>query len=89
MLNKSYNIGIVGQNYLSIIQGIIALKTGNSAVIIDDSNLSFANKRYLNIGLIERDILEKIGQKYEIPALIEISKFLRSKPTILYLGPLF
>ena len=86
MLNKSYNIGIVGQNYLSIIQGIIALKTGSSAVIIDDLNLSFANKWYLNIGLIEREILEKIGQKYEIPALIDISRFLRSKPTILYLN---
>lgn len=86
MLSKSYNIGIVGQNYLSIIQGIIALKTGSSAVIVDDINLSFANKWYLNVGLIEKEILKKIGQKYEIPALIEISKYLRSKPTILYLN---
>lgn len=86
MLNKSYSLGIVGQNYLSLIQGIIALKSGKSAVIIDDSNLSFANKWYLNIGLVEKEILGRIGHKYNIPALKEIESFLRSKPTILYLN---
>lgn len=86
MLRKSYNHGIIGLNYISLVYGIISLKGGDSSVLIDDNELAFANKWYLNIGHTERAVLLKLGKQYDISCLKNFDNYLSEKNTVLYLN---
>jgi hypothetical protein len=86
MLRKSYSHGIIGLNYISLVYGIISLKNGDSCVLIDDSELAFANKWYLNIGYTERAVLLKLGDQYDISCLKNLDNYLTEKNTVLYLN---
>jgi hypothetical protein len=86
MLNKNYSKGIVGLNYVSLTYGLIALEKGHSALIVDDQRLPFSNKWYLNIGYLERSILIRIGEKYNIDPLKNLDNYLGDKNTVLCLN---
>lgn len=86
MLNKSYNKGIIGLNYVSLIFGLISLDKGDSALIIDDQELPFSNKWYLNIGYLERSLLILLGEKYNIEPLRNLDNYLKDQSTVLCLN---
>jgi hypothetical protein len=86
MLNKYYNKGIVGLNYVSLTYGLIAMKHGHTSLIVDDERLPFSNKWYLNIGYLERSILIRIGEKYDINPLKNLDNYLEDKNTVLCLN---
>lgn len=86
MLRKSYKNGIIGLNYISLVYGIISLKSAQSTVLIDDNDLAFANKWYLNIGHTERAVLLNLGEKHNIQCLKNLDNYLKDKNTVLYLN---
>lgn len=83
MLNKSYGNCFIGKNYLSLLHAIRLLKKSHTCVLIDDHNLSFANKWYLNIGEIEKKYLKYLCQRYSSDHLFKIEDYLKPKKTIL------
>jgi hypothetical protein len=89
MLNKKYETGTVGLNYISLIHGIIAISKGKTSLIIDDKSYPYANKWYLNIGEVEKSILRKLGNEHDIDCLQNIENYLVDNNTILYLDDVF
>ena len=86
MLNKKYNKGIIGLNYVSLAYGLVACKQGNSALIIDDQKLSFSNNWYRNLGYLERSLLLYIGDKYDIEPLKNIDNYITDQNIVLCLN---
>ncbi|MAZ48071.1 MAG: hypothetical protein CME65_05890 [Halobacteriovoraceae bacterium] len=86
MLKASYDHNIVGQNYISLIQGILSLRQNKKTLLINDKNYRFANQWYKNIGYAERAVLNKLGEQLEIDCLGEIDSNLQPQNTLLSLN---
>lgn len=86
MLKASYDHNIVGLNYISLIQGIMSLKTQQTTLLVHDSKNRFANQWYKNIGYAERTILNKLGEFLDIECLVEIDTNLKPQNTLLSLN---
>jgi hypothetical protein len=83
VLQKSYNKAIIGFNYLSLAFSIISLKRDESVLLIDEPDIVFANKWFLNLGLLEVNLIKSIGETYEIAPLSNLDKYLTTKNTII------
>jgi hypothetical protein len=78
MLKNRYQEIIIGMGPLSLIRGIISLRRNRSTLLIDDPR--FAVESYPGLFLSELEVLSllRLGQKYEIPELIDLRQFLTS-----------
>ena len=86
MLRKSYDTCILGQNYISLIYGLISVIKNNNTLIIEESEKSFASKWCQNIGYLERSVLLNLGEKYDIEVLKNIDTYLLEQNTIVNLN---
>lgn len=88
MLKSSYNTVIVGKSYISLIFAIIKAKS-NDVLVIDEPDVTLGNKWYLNIGTLEKLLLQRIGYQYSIESLKHLEKYIDSVNTFICLNEKF
>lgn len=90
MLESKYANIIWGKSYLSVLFGILKIKFQNrkevKKTLLIDSDHSRLGKLWTeNIGEIEKNIFQHIGQKYSIAPLIEFESYLEPVNTLVVL----
>lgn len=76
MLKNRYQEIIVGMNLMSLIRGLISLKRNHSTLVIDDQRFSWESYPALYLSELEVLALTRLGNKHEIPELIDVRQFL-------------
>lgn len=84
MLKKNYDNVYLGLNYISLIMGIIKQEQGNSGLIIDHPQYSQTSNWLLNIGLVDKYILEGHGKNNGIYPLENLDQYLRKVNGLIY-----
>lgn len=83
MLRKSYDHTVIGLNYISLIHSIISMKLNHSVLIIGDHVQKNTNNWFLNIGELEKQILQNLGRRFDIAPLVNLDQYLSKKNTLL------
>jgi hypothetical protein len=86
VLNNRYDTVVVGKNYISLIFSIITARKKKSVLVIDEPDVTLGNKWYLNIGTLEKSLLESFGEHYHISVLEQLDQYLSPINTIICLN---
>lgn len=89
MLNRKYNIAIIGLNYVSLMKGIKHLQKGETVLIIDNEKYRFANNWCFNVGLLERFHCSSLGINHNIDSLKNFGRYLLPTNTFLNIDKIF
>ena len=78
MIKSKYHQVLVGKNYVSLLFAILNAPK-NDVLLIDEPEVKLGDKWYRNIGMLEKCLLQKIGEIYNIDAFKNIDLY--TKPT--------
>lgn len=80
ILDKYFNNVLIGNNSLSCILGLGLLKARKKILIIDDERLHYGPLYAQNLGELEKNFLEVLGEDEGLRPLVEVDKFLHRAP---------
>lgn len=84
MLKEKYKNIILGQNYISLIKGIVALSKGETTLNIDYKGYSNSTNWLKNLSELDKKVLQNVGRQYGIESLEKIDDFLKKDHTLIY-----
>ena len=84
MIKSKYHQVLVGKSYISLFFGIVNARKFD-VLLIDEPEVSFGNKWYRNIGMLEKFLLQKLGELYDIDAFKNIDLYTSSANTFISL----
>ena len=78
-MRQGSNYILVGSTLTSLIEGIVLLKKGDSVKIIDDPTLNLNLRWFGHISFLERDILIRIGNFFNIQCLKDLTYYMTNQ----------
>lgn len=76
MLDKQFEIAVIGKNYLSIMYGLRMLLDDNRVLVINDERASLGDQMLSSHGALEVNLLKQWGEMEKIPELLNIDSYI-------------